>query len=556
MTRHHPILALGLALALLPALLSCSAVGTGQEAQLPSAIEEQALSAPAKPRPAEPIQEAGLPVRYLRPAYVTRDNESKKDELATEADRVVIRVGADISSAQGPVPLRDIMKRLAALKSMNVSWASDVDQYALVDVDIRAEDDFFTAVDNLLRQQDYFHEVQGNTLVIKYKETRKFHIAMPFLASTYDSGVGGDVLGSSGKTGSMTGAIRLTSEGNTFDVWDNVKTNLDQILQIWTEEAPAAAPAPVAAPPTPGQAPAAAAPAAPAAPSPRPSGKGYYSIDKPIGLITVTAPRPLVEKVATYLDSLKAELYRQVAIEAKIVEVTLDSTDKTGIDWSELLDGFNVTLTFGGAGGQIYPNQGVGGRLVSGVSIGPDSSFTAFLNALQEQGQTRVIANPRLSVLNGQPSLISVGDNVTFIDKVTKSTSSDTGEVTFTVSTSSVMSGLGLAVTATILDDQEVILSMTPVTSQLTLPIEYRTFGGDSEVGLPQVRLREMATTVRVRSGEMLVVGGLIDSSDDDDESKVPVLGDLPLVDKLFKVETEVKTRRELIILLRPRIIS
>ena len=66
-----------------------------------------------------------------------------------------------ITSTRGPQPLWDIIKRLATLKNMNVSWASDVDKNVLVDVNINANDDFYSALDNMLRQVDYYHEMAG-----------------------------------------------------------------------------------------------------------------------------------------------------------------------------------------------------------------------------------------------------------------------------------------------------------------------------------------------------------------------------------------------------------
>ena len=120
-----------------------------------------------------------------------------EDDTILEEEETSLKVGATIKSTRGPQPLWDILKRLVALKKMNVSWASDVDQNVLVDVDINANDDFYEAVDNLLRQVDYFHEVQGNTIIVNYKETRQFRIAMPFIRQSYATGVGGNVLGGS-----------------------------------------------------------------------------------------------------------------------------------------------------------------------------------------------------------------------------------------------------------------------------------------------------------------------------------------------------------------------
>jgi len=163
-----------LALSMLSMLWSCAPVASPSGA-------ESASSAPPERMRAAPVAEGkstvlqsgtlgtALPVRFQQPSYILGDSESDSG-LILEGEDIRIPVGADISSTTGSVSLRDIVKRLADMKGMNVSWASDVDQWAQVDVDIRAEDDFFKAIDNLLRQTDYFHMVEENTLVIKYQD--------------------------------------------------------------------------------------------------------------------------------------------------------------------------------------------------------------------------------------------------------------------------------------------------------------------------------------------------------------------------------------------------
>ncbi len=489
-----------------------------------------------------------LPVRFQRPSYLV-SSSAADDGLGDENGDVVIQVGADISSTTGPIALRDILKRLAALKNMNVSWASDVDQNVMVDVDISATDDFFKAISNLLRQVDYYHEVHDNTLVIKYKETRKFHIAMPFMSTKYDSGVGGNVMGSSGSN--VEGTIKVSSTENTFDVWANIKSNLDQVLQIWTVE-----PSKVEA--AKDQKDGTKKDLAPKVVRVRGSGRGYYTIDKPIGLITVTAPRPLLEKVTSYLENLKTELYRQVSIEAKVLEVELTEESKTGIDWTKLFSNsvFSATVDFGNAG-QIYPVSAAegGGPVISKLSFAT-KGFDLFLNAIEEQGKTRVLSNPKITVMNGQPAMISVGENVTYISDVSSEVFTDTKTVTYSATTSRVMSGLGIGVVATIIGDEEIILNLTPVTSQLkNNTVQYEDIGGGNRIGLPVIQIREMNTIVRIRNGEMLVVGGLIDTVDSDSGSEVSFLGKVPFIKQLFKNDVKKKNSKELVILLKPTIL-
>ncbi|MEA2085377.1 MAG: pilus (MSHA type) biogenesis protein MshL [Thermodesulfobacteriota bacterium] len=485
-----------------------------------------------------------LPVQYQKPAYAVKSLDA--DDAGLDDKEPVLVVGATISTTTRLVPLRDILKRLAALKDMNIGWSSDVDQYVPVDVNIRAEDDFYKAIENLLRQVDYFYEIQGNTIVVKYKETRKFHIAMPFLSSAYAYGVGGDVLGG-GESTNMSGTMQITSDGNTFDIWDNITSNLDKVLEIWTSESGTTI---QMGPEESSEGESSESTTETPTTYTRASAQGYYTIDKPIGMITVTAPQTLLEKIAVYLDNLKAELYRQISIEAKIIEVTLNNAENRGIDWSGLLNDFNLNFTMAfGQNGQIWPDSG---GILQTFSMDATKNFSIIIDALDTQGVVNVLANPRINVMNGQPALISVGENTRFIDQVT--TTIDEGIISYSVTTATVMSGLGMSVVAIILEDDEIVLTMTPVTTQLEKPVEYRDFGA-STVGLPVINVREMSTTVRIKNGEMLVIGGLIDSINSDSETKVPVLGSMPLINKLFNNTSKQEMKTELVILLRPQII-
>ncbi len=563
---------------------------------------ETAVEAPAAPPAAgeeaakveQPIQ---LPVQYQKPSYMVDTGSS--ESLDKIVDDVAIKVGASIRSTRGPQPLWDILKRLAALKKMSVSWASDVDQNVLVDVDINANDDFYAAIDNLLRQVDYYHEMNGSTIVIKYKETRQFHVAMPFTKQLYETGTGGDVLGSNDASSNIEGTIRLDSRGNEFDIWLNIEDNMNAILDTWSTVATAAVEQDRPAKKD-------AETASEIATRQVSASGNKYTIDKPVGLITVHAPRPLLDKLEIYFKNLKRELYKQISIEAKIIEVHLTDYSSIGLNWNLLLKNLSVTDSLLGYSNSRTKTSGTGNygsqdwmqtnsnqgtwtdgsdgngftntitdlataAATSGLSQSKDIAkvitaggaaaislvgftFDSFLNAVKEQGQTTILSNPKLSVLNGQPALITVGRNVTYIDSIESDTDGNTGTVTYTVETGRVLSGVGMAITANILDDKEIILNLVPVTSELQEPIEYRQVGL-GEVGLPIINIREMSTTVRVKDGEMLVIGGLISNVEDTDGTFIPGTSNIPFFKYLFGYEEKTSRKRELIILLRPRII-
>lgn len=614
------------------ALLLCSCVGKKSEDENSKPAR---LTAPER-KQRTVIEPSLLPQRFQRAGYMINDDEANAMLDSEASDEFQLKVGADITTNE-PITLREAMKALIRNKKMSLSWASDVNQDLHVDIDVTADDNFYEAIDNILRQLDYFHEVQGSTLVIKYRQTKQYQIAMPFVKQEYNTAIGGNSFGSD---------VRIDSKGNSFDIWENIQNNIDSLLSTWgatitnpeeedsggdiekdgeEEEKPANKTSQRVS-----------------------STDSSYTIDKPVGLITVHAPKSLQKRIANYLGTLERELYKQIIIEAKIIEVQLQNNSSLGINWQTLLK----NLTFAGgsvsAGKDYYKestddnmnhNGSVGQSTAyntafdyksknnlsdsqnstslgnssitnsgdtntSSSSIGDSTadnynnsqdtssnersvtdslssitsaantvatlvtggafnmaaaginltafSFDKFINALKQQGKTSVLSNPKISVMNGQPALISVGREVTFINSIESSTTEN--KTTFTVNTEQLLSGVGLALSAVIRNDDEIIMNLVPITSELMEPIEYVTVG-EGKVGLPIVNKREMNTTVKVKNGSMLVVGGLISETEASDGDFLFGTENIPYLKYLFGYEEKKKSKRELIILLRPRII-
>ncbi|MCI5208505.1 MAG: hypothetical protein D3910_06875, partial [Candidatus Electrothrix sp. ATG2] len=535
---------------------------------------------------------------------------------------------------------------------MGLSWASDVNQDLLVDIDVTADDNFYEAIDNILRQLDYYHEIKGSTLIIKYRETKQYQVAMPFVKQEFNTGIGGNSFGSD---------VRIDSKGNTFDIWENIRTNIDTLISTWS--AAITTPEVDSGDIETDEEEEGEEKSAEQVSSRRVSStESSYTIDKPIGLITVHAPKSLQKRIADYLKTLERELYKQIIIEAKIIEVQLENNSSLGINWQTLLRNLSFAGGYADAGkyygkdtSESYDdgtsfsdssertnsssnsstNSKTSGSdssssLLSGLSSGSDSSsssgadptssgtssssesgdwsnsssdssssssissslssltdtltssttaastiatlitggaanvaaagitlgafsFDNFINALKKQGKTSVLSNPKISVMNGQPALISVGREVTFISSIESETSGE-DKTKFTVNTEQLLSGVGLALSAVIKRDNEIIMNLVPITSELMEPIEYVTVG-DGKVGLPIVNKREMSTTVKVKNGSMLVVGGLISETEASDGDFLFGTENIPYLKYLFGYEEKKKSKRELIILLRPRII-
>ncbi|WP_319587508.1 pilus (MSHA type) biogenesis protein MshL [uncultured Desulfobulbus sp.] len=564
-------------------LLTISSCGTKKETKA-HVESDKTVSTGGASGVQTPPQPAQLPVRYQTPGYITT-NVSSDDGLGGTTSEYQIKVGATIRSTSGPQPLWEVIKRLVNLKGMTVSWANDVDQTTPVDVDISATDNFYDAIANLLRQADYFHEVKDKNIIVRNKATKVYQLGIPAMQGGYTSTVGGNFLSNKDAASGTEGSVKITSADNKFDIWLNVEANLKVILQTLEAErkesvAQATSESNIGGKPTENASVKGVANKVadvknksdekekPQRSNNTARDGSTFIIDKSVGLITVTAKPNTLKAVDDYINNLKKQLYKQVNIEAKIIEVFLQDNSKIGLDWSSVLKDKSVlgTVSFGNAG-QVYPHNNnnptnYANTFVSRVMI-PDISFEVFLNALNEQGDSHVLANPKLTVLNGQPAIISVGKDVAYVKQVTAETDSETNTVTYSAEVGNVVQGIALGVMATIRDDKTVVLHLTPITTDLEnltaegdIPVTTVGVGpGAVQLGLPKVKVREMSTMVEVQNGEMLIIGGLIDSIEGKTGAFAPGLGSIPVVKYLFGVEEKTLQKRELVILLTPKII-
>lgn len=305
------------------------------------------------------------------------------------------------------------------------------------------------------------------------------------------------------------------------------------------------------------------------------SSQFYYSLDRSVGMVTVTASQSILKRISSYIEALNERLKRQITIEAKIIEVDLDKSHSMGIDWSGLLKNspFDTTTIFGSDPQPVVTGYGVEdgwivpsevstfselyptGKFLHKFSLSP-KSFTIILDALNEYGETRLLSNPKVVVTNGQPALFSVGEVRNYISRVSADYISDTSVFNYHVETDSILSGISFSVVPQIMDD-EIILQITPIATAL-LEMQKVKFGGDTgvEMQLPRSQIRQMTSVVNVKDGEMLIIGGLIDSRKASKNSGIPYLENIPFVGHIiFGNESDSITRRELVILLRPTII-
>lgn len=477
-------------------------------------------------------------------------------------------------------PLRDVLFVIAKDAGLNLIFDKDVDPeipITLIIRDVTLQD----ALDSVISSTDYFYKIERNMLKISAADTRIFHLNIIPLHQTYSTEVGGDILG--GVTGQVTssgggtsggGATSTELKGNVskteksddsaYKFWDSIENALSSILGVQTQtqtRTQPPLPQSIPAQPQTGQMLPPRTVFQPVMPA-----QENFVINRLTGTIMVTATKKNMHKVEQYLNTLKNVMGRQVLIEAKVIEVSLSDSLRYGIDWTFLREWSHGTH-----------NWSIGGSTTDFTSVIPANTpfsdfrfsltttaikdFSAVIKALSQFGDVRTLSNPRISIMNGQTSLLTVGRNFSFISKAESNvTTSGTGSpiVTYTVETSNLLSGLIIGIVPYIDDKGEISLTITPVISNL-LGITEKTFGSagaQTIIQLPTVDLRELSTTVKVKDGELVIIGGLIKREENLTENKTPILGDIPILGNLFKSHDRVQTNTELVILLQPRIVS
>jgi MSHA type pilus biogenesis protein MshL len=290
---------------------------------------------------------------------------------------------------------------------------------------------------------------------------------------------------------------------------------------------------------------------------------GMLKIDERTNKIVV---RDTPAKINTIADMITAfdEKPRQVLMEAKIVEVTLDDEYVLGIDWDAIFkrtDASPITFEsqeFGGitVPGTSGPLSDAGNSLPVFTLNNSSNDFHVIITALEGMGKTNILSNPRVTVLNNEEATIAVATRQPFVSQTvvqgdTTSTTADNVEF--------VDVGVTLSVKATISDDDYILTEVKPEVSTAGTPLTLTSADSNGQqftrTVVPVVTSQEVETKVLVKTGTTIVLGGLIQDSESVTVKKLPLLGDIPLVGALFRNKVNDFKKTELVVFITPRII-
>ncbi|AXS80757.1 pilus (MSHA type) biogenesis protein MshL [Dechloromonas sp. HYN0024] len=268
------------------------------------------------------------------------------------------------------------------------------------------------------------------------------------------------------------------------------------------------------------------------------------------GVITVRATQRQHDRIQEFVDRVTHSAGKQVLIEATIVEVTLNNGYQQGINWTQLAGG--GTLSFIGNG--LTKNTA---NLTYTKGGNPNSLITM----LDTFGTTKVLSSPRVSVMNNQTALLKVVENyVYFSVKADTTTTANVGTTTtYTTTPQSVSVGLVVSVTPQISDGDAVTLNVRPTITSVAREVldpNPELKKNDISNLVPVIRTREIESVMRVASGNIAILGGLMEDQIDYQNQRVPLLGQIPLAGELVNNRNNIAKKTELVIFLRPVVIK
>ena len=380
------------------------------------------------------------------------------------------------------------------------------------------------------------------------------------------AGGGGAGGGSSSNTSSTTVDNKSS---NRF--WQTLVENIKDILRETDKVIPAGQATQAAQP---AAATAQSAQAAAGQQSPRPPATANTSfreaasvISNPeAGVLSIRATSRQHEKIQEFLDQVQFSAKRQVLIEATIAEVQLNNNYQRGIDWSLVRNG---------------PGTLSGAQSVQGTSLAGVNSSLLLLNyaaegvgvtlrLLESFGNVRVLSSPKISVLNNQTAMLKVVDNrVYFTIKGDTTATQGVSSTSFTTTPNVVPVGFVMNVTPQIGDTDTVLLNLKPAITRIIGFVNdpNPTLANPCGIGvsscnvapivsrIPEIQTREMESVIKVNSGQIAVMGGLIQDSNTDNEDTIPGLFEIPSLGAIFGNRNRENRKTELVVFIRPIVV-
>ena len=274
-------------------------------------------------------------------------------------------------------------------------------------------------------------------------------------------------------------------------------------------------------------------------------------INETAGIIQVTDFTENLDRIASFIADVEEGSKRQVLIQAHIMEVSLKDSFSLGIDWKSVIDkASNATLT------QVLVPASIGASAASNSTFkfsASGSDFSVLIDAMKEQGNVNMLSSPKISALNNQKAVIKLTTKeVSWVSTKTTQNNAIGGQDTFTTTPQVDEVGIFLDVTPQIGQTGSIIMQIHPSVSEIR---EIST-SPDKTSTKPVINVREIDTMVDARTGDTIVIAGLISDRLTETKRSVPLLGDIPYLGMLFSYNKQDRAKSELVIMMTPYVLN
>ncbi|MFN0117427.1 MAG: type II secretion system protein GspD [Elusimicrobiota bacterium] len=276
--------------------------------------------------------------------------------------------------------------------------------------------------------------------------------------------------------------------------------------------------------------------------SPLTSREGVLITDERMNSLIVTDMKLNIQRFKKIIDAVDVRT-PQVLIEAMIMEISLTKQTKLGVEWS-----YSESFSKQGQkfSGELSQQLNVGSVVTEGLKyalIRSDLNLKGLLQALATDKNVNILSTPHILTLNNQPAIIRVGEEVPVL---TQTRNIQGGETIRSFDFKSV--AIELEVTPRINVNREVFLKVHPLIKKI--------LGFNAELNAPILATREAQTSVLVQDGQTVVIGGLIKDDKSSSQSKIPILGSLPLIGIFFRKSDSTREKTELLVFITPHVIA
>jgi len=367
----------------------------------------------------------------------------------------------------------------------------------------------------LLAENNLFYTLtDNNVLKVSYLKTKSFYIDYVSFSKTSNKSNKTITTGSAG-AGSVSGSDSTTLDFVTeFKFWDNIK---EEIVSILNREGDT-------------------------------FNANKTIINQEAGVITVTGTKKQTDRISKYIEKITARLHKQILIDAKIIEVTYSDEQTTGIDWSK----FQASLA-----GNVKGDDGTLLHTLGSPAsmLGYNFDMEGLINFLKTQGDVSIVSNPKILTLNNQPAIINVGEEKNYKYTLGTTTTTTNGVIQsdpqFEVGSTFI--GVTLGIVPQVTQDNHIILKINPIISEISK--NHLDKDGNPNLA-PDIKIKQLSSIIKLKNNQRVIIGGLIQKRVEDKITKIPLLGDIPLLGLAFKSKTKVISKSELIIVMSPKLIT